>query len=69
MCCIKALKRNNKGLVTFDKINYFPLIFLESSIYHRNVGDGISEGGKRPDVMVKKLANNIAVAICEDESE
>jgi hypothetical protein len=50
MCCLKALKRNNKGLVTFDKINYFPLIFLESSIYHRNDRDGISEGGKRPDV-------------------
>jgi hypothetical protein len=47
---MKAQKKNNKGLATFDKINYFPLIFLESSIYHRNDVGGISEGGKRPDV-------------------
>ena len=69
MCCLKPSKRNNKGLVTFDKKNYFPLIFLESSIYHRNDRDGLSEGGKRPDVQVQTLKNNIAVAICEDESE
>ena len=70
MCCMKPAKKNNRGLVTFDKINYFPLIFLESSIYFRTgERDGTSEGGRRPDVQVQKLASNVAVAICEDESD
>ena len=28
-CCIKPQKRNNKGLVTFDKRQYFPMCFVE----------------------------------------
>lgn len=29
-CCKKPQKRNNKGLVTFDKRQYFPLSFIEA---------------------------------------
>lgn len=28
-CCKKPQKRNNKGLVTFDKRQYFPMCFVE----------------------------------------
>lgn len=29
-CCKKPQKRSNKGLVTFDKRQYFPLSFIEA---------------------------------------